>query len=84
MFYNDKGGIYMEFEQIAQRIKDRCKEKGCTIKDMLDYCEYNRNFMYDLKCGKNFSLKSFIKIADYLDCSIDFLTLRTDNPDINR
>ncbi len=59
----------MNFEQIAQRIKDRCKEKGYTIKEMLEYCEYNRNFMYDLKCGKNFSLKTFAKLAEFLDCS---------------
>ncbi|WP_369597904.1 helix-turn-helix domain-containing protein [uncultured Oscillibacter sp.] len=24
------------------------------------------------------------KIADYLDCSVDYLLGRTDNPDINR
>ena len=74
----------MNFEQIAQRIKGRCKEKGYTIKEMLEYCEYNRNFMYDLKCGKNFSLKTFAKLAKFLDCSIDYLIGRTDNPDINK
>lgn len=74
----------MNFEQIAQRIKGRCKEKGYTIKEMLEYCEYNRNFMYDLKCGKNFSLKTFVKLAEFLDCSIDYLIGRTDNPNINK
>ena len=84
IFYNDKGGVSMDFEHIAQRIKDRCKEKGYTIKELLENCEYNRNFMYDLKCGKTTSVKMFAKIADYLDCSIDYLIGRTDNPDINK
>ena len=27
---------------------------------------------------------NFARIADYLDCSVDYLLGRTDNPDINR
>ncbi len=28
--------------------------------------------------------ETLIKIADYLDCSVDYLLGRTDNPDVNR
>ena len=30
------------------------------------------------------SLLNFAPIADYLDCSIDYLVGRTDNPEVNR
>ena len=30
------------------------------------------------------TLQNIIKIADYLDCSVDYLLGRTDNPEINR
>lgn len=78
------GFLYMDFDYISQRIKARCKEKGYTIKDLLDNCGFNRNFMYDFKCEKTTSIKTFLKIAECLDCSIDYLIGRTDNPDINK
>lgn len=74
----------MDNMQYAQRIKDRCKEKGYTIKEMLEYCEISRNYMYDLKVNRVPLIESVEKIADYLGCSIDYLIGRTDNPDINR
>lgn len=70
--------------QYAQRIKDRCKEKGYTIKEMLEHCEISRNYMYDLKVNRVPLIESVEKIADYLDCSIDYLIGRTDKPDINK
>ena len=30
------------------------------------------------------TLQNLLKIADYLDCSVDYLLGRTDNPEINR
>lgn len=30
------------------------------------------------------TLQNIIKIADYLDCSVDYLLGRTDNPEINK
>ena len=74
----------MDNMQYAQRIKDRCKEKGYTIKEMLEHCEISRNYMYDLKVNRVPLIKSVEKIADYLDCSIDYLIGRTDKPDINK
>lgn len=74
----------MDNMQYVQRIKDRCKEKGYTIKEMLEYCEISRNYMYDLKVNRVPLIESVEKIADYLGCSIDYLIGRTDNPDINR
>ena len=74
----------MDTMQFAQKIKDRCKKKGYTITEVLENCQINRNFMYDLKRQRIPSVESFLKIADFLDCSIDYLIGRTDNPDINK
>ena len=74
----------MDNMQYAQRIKDRCKEKGYTIKEMLEHCEISRNYMYDLKVNRVPLIESVEKRADYLDCSIDYLIGRTDKPDINK
>ena len=41
--------------------------------------DINRNFMYDLKNNQKPSVEALEKIADYLDCSIDYLLGRTDN-----
>ena len=74
----------MDNIQFAQRIKDRCKEKGYTIKEILANCQITRNFMYSLKIGQVPLIDIVEKLADCLDCSIDYLIGRTDNPDINK
>ena len=51
---------------------------------MLESCDINRNFMYDLKNNKIPASDKLEAIADYLDCSVDYLLGRTDNPEINR
>lgn len=39
----------------------------------------------DWKSGKSKpNIDAITKIADYLDCSVDYLLGRTDNPEINR
>ena len=67
------------------RIKSLCKLKKCTIKSLLEHTGINRNFIYDLEKGGQIpSADKFERIADYLDCSVDYLLGRTDNPEVNR
>ncbi|MCI9545354.1 MAG: helix-turn-helix transcriptional regulator [Lachnospiraceae bacterium] len=70
--------------QVSEIIKRTCKLKKLTIKEMLESCNINRNFMYDLKNNKVPAADKFETIADYLDCSVDYLLGRTDNPEINK
>lgn len=74
----------MDNMQFAQRIKDRCNEKGYTIKEVLANCQLSRNLMYQIKINQLPSIKIVERLAEYLDCSIDYLIGRTDNPDINK
>lgn len=74
----------MDTLQVADRIKHICKSKKVTIKIMLESCNINRNFMYDLKNERIPSSDKLELIADYLDCSVDYLLCRTDNPDSHK
>ena len=40
--------------------------------------------MTEMKRDRTPSIEVFVKIADYLNCSVDYLTCRTDNKDINK
>lgn len=51
---------------------------------MLVAYDLGSNTMSALYHGKSIALDSLAKIADYLDCSVDYLLGRTDNPEINR
>lgn len=71
--------------QLASTIKILCKSKKVTVKKLLEDCKINRNFMYDLeKKAQAPSVDKLEAIADHLDCSIDYLMGRTDNPEINK
>lgn len=71
--------------QLANTIKALCKSKKTTVKSLLENCNINRNFMYDLeKKAQAPSADKLEAIADYLDCSVDYLLGRTDNPEVNK
>lgn len=45
----------------------------------------SQGLMAEYKRGDKFpEIKNLIKIADYLDCSVDYLLGRTDKPEVNR
>nr|WP_295764133.1 hypothetical protein [uncultured Oscillibacter sp.] len=44
----------------------------------------NINAISEFSKGKQLSCISLAKIADYLDCSVDYLLGRTDVPEVNR
>jgi len=71
-------------QKIAQRIKSTAKSKGINLKTMLSDCELGINAISQMAKGNDMLSKNLAKIADYLDCSIDYLMGRTDNPDINQ
>lgn len=49
---------------------------------MLETLGLNKNTLSDLRAGKRLSFDSLARIADYLDCSMDFLAGRTANPSV--
>jgi len=71
-------------QEIAARIKQRAKLKKIAIKDLLADCELSINAISEFSKGKQMSCISLARIADCLDCSVDYLLGRTDNPNINK
>ena len=67
-------------QDIADRIKWRLKEKGIRTKDMLSDLNMGINAISEFAKGKQMSCIALARIADYLDCSVDYLLGRTDNP----
>ncbi len=69
----------------ANIIKKYAKIKNIAIKDMLTDCDLNKNTLSTmLSRGSWIQANSLAKIADYLDCSVDYLLGRTENPEINK
>ena len=74
----------MSNAQVATRIKEICKVRGSSISKMLEACSIRKSFIYDLeKRNASPSIEIIGQIADYLDCSVDYLLGRTDNPNIS-
>lgn len=70
--------------EIADKIKLRAKCQKISMKDMLAACDMNINAISEFGKGKQLSCISLARIADYLNCSVDYLLGRTNNPDVNR
>ncbi len=74
-----------EANNIAQRIKYLAKEEKVQLKIMLESCNLSKNTLSSmLSGGSTPKSENLAKIADYLDCSVDYLLGRTDNPDSHK
>lgn len=70
---------------ISQTIKKLCKEKNISITELQNKCELSKSFIYDLeKRSASPSCLKISKIADYLNCSVDYLLGRARIPEINK
>ena len=69
--------------EIAERIKLIAKSKGLTVSTVLKQVNLGRNTMANFKTSMP-KADNLAKIADYLDCSIDYLMGRTDDPDLHK
>ncbi len=75
----------MNNAQSAAIIKSLCKRRGITISSLLLACGIRKSLMYDMeKRDWTPSAEILESIADYLDCSVDYLLGRTDEPAVNR
>lgn len=72
-------------QETANLIKSLAKYKGVSISKLLLDCELNKNSLYTMQSSGYFPrVEALTKIADYLDCSVDYLLGRTDNPDSHK
>lgn len=70
---------------VANRIKFLAKSQGIVIKEMLEECELSKNALSTMTSSNSMpKSENLAKIADYLECSVDFLLGRTDNPQLHK
>lgn len=69
-----------ESAEIAKNIKKVARAKKLQLKDMLVAADLGRNTMSNMYRGSMIGADSLAKIADYLDCSVDYLLGRSDEP----
>lgn len=69
----------MYYAQITKdRIKSLCKIRKINMEDMLSSCNLGVNAIRQINDAKGMASFSLAKIADYLECSVDYLLGRTD------
>ena len=73
--------ILFTSSQVAERIKKTAHDQGFLVKDILVTCQLNKNTLSSMKAGGYFPrMEGIVAIADQLDCSVDYLLGRTDDP----
>ena len=70
---------------VANTIKAYAKLKKLQTGQMLQDCGLNKNALSTMQSRGTYpGVETIGKIADYLDCSVDYLLGRTDNPEVNK
>lgn len=69
---------------LAENIKIQAKSRNVQLKDMFAELDLSKGTLSNLRLGKKISADSLARIADYLDCSMDFLMGRTVDPAVQR
>lgn len=67
--------------EIAKRIKSQCRQMGMPLGEMLSTCGLGINTISKISNGNDILTLNFAKIADCLDCSVDYLLGRSATPD---
>lgn len=65
---------------VANLIKEYAKLQKISLKSMLENCGLGSNTFSHMLHGRSIAFDSLAKIADYLDCSVDYLLGRADTP----
>ena len=69
-------------QEIANRIKARAKELGLPVSSVLSTCGLGKNTISKIGQGTDILTLNFAKIADCLNCSVDYLLGRTEHVEI--
>ena len=68
-----------------ERIKNLREDLDLSQKDLAKTLNISQRTLSHYESGtRDISTETLLKVADYFDCSIDYLVGRTDNPKINK
>lgn len=63
----------LDFKTIGSKIRERRKSQGITQEQVANLLNVNPSHISNIECGRaNPSLTALIKIADILQCSVDY------------
>lgn len=68
-------------QDVAERIKELAQKRNVSVKQVLSDIGLGFNTMSNMKTSMPKS-DNLAKIADYLNCSVDYLLGRTDSPEV--
>lgn len=70
-------------QETVQRIRLVAKEKNITIKQLLEVCGLGKNTIAKMTSGNDIQTHNFAKIADCLECSVDYLLGRAEEKELS-
>lgn len=70
----------MDLKLLISKIQILCTEQNSNVDKMLKECELNPSVVDNMKKGSMPSIDKVYAISKCLDCSIDYLLGRTENP----
>jgi transcriptional regulator with XRE-family HTH domain len=70
-------------DNVANRIKTLAKSRNISIKKLLEDVGLGFNTMSNMKTSMP-KADNLARIADYLNCSVDYLLGRTDKQEVNK
>lgn len=70
----------MELLNFLNRVENLCNQKGLKRQIVYTNCGIGKNFGVSVRNGSEPSIGKVFALASELDCSVDYLLGRTDNP----
>lgn len=75
--------MQIDNRKLSQKIKKLCKIEKISVSFLLAECGLNKDFIYQIETrGQMPSIERVNRVADYLNCSVDYLLGRTDIPNV--
>ena len=71
-------------QKIAERIKQQAKKKNISKNQLLLNCGLGKNTIAKMSNGTDILTQNFQKIAENLECSVDYLLGRTNIQEVNK
>ena len=82
--FPDRGAFMYNSQETVNRIKFQAKKQNISINQLLSNCGLGKSTITKMSNGADILTHNFLKIANYLDCSVDYLLGKTDNPMVNK
>lgn len=75
--------INVNLKETTEKIKEMCGKHNISVDKMLKDSQAGTSTVDNMKKGSAPSIDKIIAIANYFDCSVDYLLGRTENPNVN-